>query len=180
MQVGRLTPSGELTEFVTPTAASAPFDITRGGDGQIWFSERFGASGAIGTVHDFDFATGGTFAIGDGNSALGGSVTYWSPQWSASNLLSHGIAPTSFKGFASGAGTTPPACGTGYSTSAGNSPSPPGSVPAYLAVVVSSTVSQSDATISGDVKKIVIVRTDPGYAPSPGHPGTGTVVGVLC
>ncbi len=180
MQVGRLTPSGELTEFVTPTAASAPFDITRGGDGQIWFSERFGASGAIGTVHDFDFATGGTFAIGDGNSAVGGSVTYWGPQWSAANLLSVGIAPTSFKGFASGAGTTPPACGTGYSTSAGNSPSPPGTVPAYLAVVVSSTVSQSDATISGDVKKIVIVRTDPGYAPSPGHPGTGTVVGVLC
>ncbi|MFY9578972.1 MAG: hypothetical protein WAQ33_06570 [Gaiellaceae bacterium] len=181
MQIGRLTPSGELTEFVTPTAASAPFDITRGGDGQIWFSERLvGASGAIGTVHDFDFATGGTFVIGDGRSAVGDPVTYWGAQWSAANLPSAGIAPTSFKGFASGAGTTPPSCGTAYSTSAGNSPGPPASVPAYLAVVVSSTVSQSGATISGDVKKIVIVRTDPGYAPSPGHPGTGSVVGVLC
>jgi virginiamycin B lyase len=180
MQVGRLTPSGELTEFVTPTSASGPFDITRGGDGQIWFSERFGASGAIGTVHDFDFATGGTFAIGDGNSAVGGSVTYWNPQWSNANALSDGIAPHSFKGFASGAGTTPPACGTGYTTSVGNSAGPPGSVPAYLAVAVSSTVSQLGDTITGDVKKIVIVRTDPGYGPSPGHSGTGTIVGVLC
>src|SRR5207244_10357342 len=105
MQVGRLTPSGELTEFVTPTAASAPFDITRGGDGQIWFSERFGASGAIGTVHDFDFATGGTFAIGDGNSAVGSPVNYWSAQWSAASIPSAGIAPTSFKGYASIAST---------------------------------------------------------------------------
>jgi hypothetical protein len=53
-------------------------------------------------------------------------------------------------------------------------------VPAYLAVAVSSTVSQSGDTITGDVKKIVIVRTDPGYGPSPGHSGTGTIVGVLC
>jgi streptogramin lyase len=181
MQIGRLTPSGALTEFVTPTASSGPIDITLGGNGQIWFSERFvGGAGAIGTVHDFDFATGGTFAIGDGNSVLGGSVTYWGSQWSASNLLSGGSAPEGFKGFASGASTTPPACANAYTSSVGNSGNPPASVPDYLAVAVSSTISQSGGTISGDVKKIVIVRTDPGYGPSPGHPGTGTVVGVLC
>jgi virginiamycin B lyase len=180
MQVGRLTPSGDLTEFVTPTAASGPFDITRGGDGQIWFSERFSASGAIGTVHDFEFATGGTFAIGDANSAVGASVNYWGPQWSAGNVLSGSSAPDSFKGFASGTGTTPPACANGYTSSVGNSGKPPATVPDYLAVAVSSTVSLTGPTISGDVKKIVIVKTDPGYGPSPGHTGTGTVVGVLC
>ncbi len=36
------------------------------------------------------------------------------------------------------------------------------------------------ATISGDVSKIVIVKTNAGYGPSPGQTGTGTVVAKLC
>jgi hypothetical protein len=35
-------------------------------------------------------------------------------------------------------------------------------------------------TISGDDKSIVVVKTDPGYAPNPGHPGTGTIVAEFC
>jgi hypothetical protein len=49
-----------------------------------------------------------------------------------------------------------------------------------MGVVVSSTISKSGATISGNVPKIVVVTTNPGYAPNPGHPGTGTVVAVFC
>jgi hypothetical protein len=30
------------------------------------------------------------------------------------------------------------------------------------------------------VVHVVVVRTDAGYAGDPGHPGTGTVVGVVC
>jgi len=30
------------------------------------------------------------------------------------------------------------------------------------------------------VVKVVVVRTNPGYEPNPGHPGTGTVVGQVC
>ncbi len=33
---------------------------------------------------------------------------------------------------------------------------------------------------TGDVKKIIVVQTNPGYGPSPGHWGTGQVVAVLC
>jgi hypothetical protein len=47
-------------------------------------------------------------------------------------------------------------------------------------VVVSSSISQSGSTISGDTVHIVIVRTNPGYEPNPGHAGTGTVVSVVC
>jgi hypothetical protein len=28
--------------------------------------------------------------------------------------------------------------------------------------------------------RIVVVRTDPGYGPSPGHAGTGTIVATFC
>jgi len=34
--------------------------------------------------------------------------------------------------------------------------------------------------ISGDIRKIVIVKTNPGYGPSPGHVGTGQVVAIVC
>jgi hypothetical protein len=56
----------------------------------------------------------------------------------------------------------------------------PETVPAYMAVVVSTSISKQGSVISGDVAKIVIVRTDPGYAGNPGHPGSGEVVGVIC
>jgi hypothetical protein len=49
-----------------------------------------------------------------------------------------------------------------------------------MAVIVSSTIAQTGSVISGDIAEIVIVQTAPGYAPNPGHSGTGTVVAVLC
>jgi hypothetical protein len=49
-----------------------------------------------------------------------------------------------------------------------------------MAVIVSHSVPKNGSVISGDIKKIVIVRTNPGYGPSPGHPGTGQVVAILC
>ena len=49
-----------------------------------------------------------------------------------------------------------------------------------MAVIASSSITKSGATISGNVPKIVIVKTNPGYEPSPGHAGTGTVVAVFC
>jgi len=49
-----------------------------------------------------------------------------------------------------------------------------------MGVVVSSAVVQSGSLISGDVPKIVVVKTYPGYGPDPGHAGTGTVVAVFC
>ena len=89
-------------------------------------------------------------------------------------------APHAFKGFADQTSTAPPTCGGTWTTDPGNSSGPPASVPSFMAVIVSNSVTKSGATISGDVPKIVIVQTNPGYAPDPGHPGTGTVVAVLC
>jgi uncharacterized repeat protein (TIGR01451 family) len=122
---------------------------------------------------------GGNFVIGDNNAAVGTAVTFWGAQWWKLNSLSGGTAPASFKGFE----TTPPAvtCGTDWTTSPGNSPPPPpGPLPPLMAVIVSSSISKSGPTISGDTVHIVLVQTNPGYAPNPGHAGTGTVVAQIC
>jgi hypothetical protein len=49
-----------------------------------------------------------------------------------------------------------------------------------MGVVVSSTINKSGSDISGNVPEIVVVKTNAGYAPNPGHPGTGSVVAVYC
>jgi len=119
----------------------------------------------------------GSFVIGDINAAPGQKVTFWDAQWAKDNALSAGSAPAAFKGFTA---TVPQGCGGTWTSGPGNSPAPPDTVPAVIAVIASSSVNQSGSTISGDVKKIVLVRTDSAYGPAPGHIGTGTVLSVLC
>src|SRR5438552_5336399 len=128
----------------------------------------------------FAAAAGGTFVIGDRNAAIGTAVTFWGAQWWKSNDLSGGGAPAAFKGFAN-APASLPACGVGWSTAPGNSAPPPtGPLPAFMAVIVSSSISKSGSTISGNTVHEVIVKTNAGYAPNPGHAGTGMVVATIC
>jgi len=105
-----------------------------------------------------------------------GSVTYWSSQWSKANPTSGTAAQ--FKGFENG--TSSPSCPGSWTAAPGNSGEPPATVPTYMPVIVTSSLTKSGSTIGGDVHKVVIVKTDPGYGPDPGHPGTGTVVATIC
>jgi hypothetical protein len=68
--IGRITPGGAVTVFPTPTAASLPFGLAAGPDGQIWFAERNGDKiGSIPTT-----ATSGAditeYPIGHENTGL--------------------------------------------------------------------------------------------------------------
>jgi hypothetical protein len=129
----------------------------------------------------FAFAPGrGAFVIGNGNSANGTAVTFWGAQWWKLNTLSGGAAPAAFKGYALNPAV--PSCSTtNWSTDPGNSAPPPaGPLPAYMGVIVSSKISQSGSQISGNTVHIVVVKTNTGYAPDPGHAGTGTVVTQVC
>src|SRR5215472_6315328 len=128
----------------------------------------------------FEFPASGAFVVGDLSAQMGAKVTFWGAKESHVNKLSGGAAPPSFKGFAATLGAEPPRCGITWTTGPGNSSNPPATVPAYMGVLVSSKVSKSGSTISGDAKSIVVVKTDPGYAPNPGHAGTGTVVAAFC
>lgn len=134
-------------------------------------------SSASESVIVFSFLASGSMIIGDLNSATGSAVEYWGAQWAGTNALSGGPAPDAFKGFAS---TAPQACGGTWSSGPGNSPGPPATVPSYMGVIVSSSVGQSGSSMAGNVPMIIVVKTNPGYGPAPGHAGSGTVVAVFC
>jgi hypothetical protein len=125
------------------------------------------------------FPGDGFFVIGDLNSALGTAVTFWGSQWRKLNSLSSSPAPSDFKGFAKRPGG--PGCGQSWNTDPGNSPPPPAPpLPAYIGVIVSSSITKVPPLLVGNTPHIVIVRTNPGYSSNPGHAGTGTVVAVVC
>jgi hypothetical protein len=124
------------------------------------------------------FASGGAFVISDLADASGGSVYWWGAQWWKKDHLSSGLAPASFKGYE--IGNASPWCGSSWTTRPGNSPHPPSTVPGLMAVIVASHITKRGPVISGDIVHIVLVQTNPGYGPNPGHPGTGTIVATLC
>jgi Bacterial Ig-like domain (group 3) len=138
------------------------------------------------TATVFAFPSSGAFALGDLTVAGAGSstVTWWSSQWSSMNSLSGGAAPAAFKGFASVVTlpTTSPAnvCSGDWTSSGGNSPPPPATVPSYMGVIVPTKITKSGSTIEGNYVKIVVVKTNPGYAPDPANRGTGTIVATFC
>jgi hypothetical protein len=141
-------------------------------------------SSASATAIVFAFPSGGAFVVGNASVAAGGTQTWWSHSWAKENILAGGPAPSAFKGFANTVtlptSTPPGACGSPWSTGPGNSPSPPGSVPSFMGVLVAGQSSKSGSTILGNTTSIVVVQVNPGYGPNPGHPGTGAVVAVFC
>jgi hypothetical protein len=138
-----------------------------------------GGAGADATsyvvVYEYANQTGGSFVVGDQSG--GPSVYFWGSQWAAQNPISGGTGPSSFKGFAENSAQS---CGQTFTTRTGDSSSPPATLPSYVAVAVSKSVSKSRSTISGTVDKLVVVKTDPGYGPDPGSPGTGRIVATIC
>lgn len=140
------------------------------------------------TATVFAFPDRGAFVLGDASVAGTGTttgLTWWSNTWSTLNSLTGGEAPDSFKGFAADVTalpTTSPAdvCGATFSTRPGNSPQPPSTTPSYMGILVADSAAKNGSTIDGHWAEIVVVRTDPGYAPDPGHPGTGTIVATFC
>ncbi len=141
---------------------------------------------AISQALVFTYTAGGSFVVGDlsagtltpGAIGAGNAGTFWGAQWAKINSLSGGSAPSAFKGFSDNPVT--PTCGIPWSADPGNSAPPPAGVPTYTAMIVASSISKGGLLSTGDTLHIVIVRTDPGYAPNPGHAGTGVIVGVLC
>lgn len=134
---------------------------------------------ATSTILIFGTPASGDFVIGDGNATIGGNVTFWGARWASLNTLSRGPAPPSFKGFED----SPPvsSCATNWTTDPGNSTPPPaGPLPAFMGVIVSSSVSKSGSSIAGNSVHIVVVKTNPGYQSDPGHAGTGTVIATFC
>jgi hypothetical protein len=136
----------------------------------------------------FAFPSRGVFVLGNTTVATATpttTVSWWSDSWWQLNRVSGGTAPSAFKGFAGTVTSLPtqsPAsvCGTQFVTTTGNSPPPAAGVPSYMGVIVASSVTKNGSAINGVWGKIVVVRTNPGYAPTPSTPGTGTIVATFC
>jgi hypothetical protein len=137
----------------------------------------------------YAFPTGGAFVLGDAavENGLSASspptLTFWSPVWSRLNLLKsepRTYGPAAFKGFATSLSRHPPACGGTWTVPAAYSAAPPSTLPHYMAVLVSSQIAQSKATISGNITRIVIVQPSPGYNYRNGRAATGIVLSTLC
>lgn len=165
---GTVTQTGTGTVSVSGShsyAALGPYTIT------VTIVDDGGTASATTHVIVFAFPAGGDFVIGDGNDALGTPVTFWAVQWDQDNTLSGGAS--AFKGFENSLPN--PSCPATWTTNTGNSPPPPAApLPSFMGVIVPSSIGQSGSVISGNVEHVVIVTTDPGYAPDPGHAGTGT------
>ena len=127
----------------------------------------------------FEFPNNAQFVVGDLANLSGGvTVYFWGSQWAKNNPMSGGPALDGFRGFQNG--TDQPTCGGTWASQPGNSSNPPATIPEYMAVIVAGRVQQDGTVITGDVKNIIVVKTNPGYGPSPGHPGSGQVVAILC
>ena len=137
----------------------------------------------------FPTANGGTFVVGDLEATgPGAGLTWWSSQWAKINLMTTGPAPASMKGFSGFEDNPLPSplpplnalCGMKWTTDTGNATPPPPTVPDDMFVIVSSHIDQNGSVISGDIKELILVHNNPGYAPDPGHTGTGTEVILAC
>jgi hypothetical protein len=148
---------------------------------------HYAASSASKAAIVFAFPSNGVFTLGDktvASATPSTTVTWWADTWSSLNSLTGGAAPNPFKGFVATVTlptTTPPlSCGSPWTTSPGSSPPPPGSVPSYMGTLVTSKVTKSGSTISGNAVGIVVVKTNPGYSTNPANHGTGQIVAKFC
>lgn len=127
----------------------------------------------------YGFPSRGQFVIGNLEPhGVGATVDFWGNQWAKDNPLSGGPAPSAFIGYDNVSAV--PVCGRQWSSDPGNSSVPPATVPAYMAVIVSTKVTKTGSAIGGDIKEVVVIRTAAGYSSNPGHPAKGAVVAVLC
>jgi hypothetical protein len=58
---------------------------------------------------------------------------------------------------------------------------PPATLPAYIGVIVSTSIAEQGSSIYGNIAALVVVQVDSSspYGSDPGHPGFGTVAAVI-
>jgi RHS repeat-associated protein len=136
------------------------------------------------------------FVLWGGNTpglALGQYVNFWGSQWASQVTGGDFQADPSFKGYAIPAATPVGICepaahtsgsplldGSCWTSKPGNS-MPPATLPAYIGVIVSTSIATQGSTIYGNIAALVVVQVDSSspYGSDPGHPGFGTVAAMI-
>jgi hypothetical protein len=198
----KISPAGASCTFSDSTALNPTVSCTKLGQYTLELSVNDGHNSPVtsdASLVLFAYPATGRFVLGDGavTKALAAAsaavkkasvaspptVTFWSPLWSKLNPLVNSpltMAPASFRGLASSTSSTPPTCGGTWTGTTAYSTAAPATVPAYMGVIVSSRITLANNQLSGNITRIVIVKTNPGYSNAQGRSGTGTIVGVFC
>ncbi|MBI3651403.1 MAG: hypothetical protein HY231_10325, partial [Acidobacteria bacterium] len=137
-----------------------------------------------------------SFVVWGGNAGglrLGQRVNFWGHSWASQVTGGDFGANPSFKGFADplnqihicqpnartkGSPRLDQSC---WTSKPGQSFPPPLTIPAYIEVIVSTSIDKQGPTIFGNIAAAVVVKVDPNppYDSNPGHPGYGTIVAVI-
>jgi streptogramin lyase len=183
--VGRITPTGTITIFPTPTAGSLPFGIAAGPDGRLWFPERnsdkIGAipttatSGADITEYPLDHSNAGVLYITAGPD----SRMWFSESSGQIGAITTDVTPS---GGGTGGGTGGGSEGTtggGTEGTAGGGTSSGGSLLTSTLPATTMTVGKGPApvlppfahlgSISGATGKLVVKLTCPGGGEACSH-----------
>ncbi len=171
--------------IANPKQVSGTVPITAVFAGDAWYvpasAKGSGCGGGI-SATVASLPSTGSFVIGDvsaGAPTNGNLVNFWGAQYWKDNTFSGVVnAPASMKGYISNAPALQ--CGVNWTADPGNSGHPPATIPQYMVVVVSSWENQSGSTESGNIKHLVVVSVQPGYAGDPGHAGWGNIIGTIC
>jgi hypothetical protein len=174
----------ELNSF-DPAANGGVYSMVLQPNGEVLVGGEFTSIGGqarnhIARLEPEPTGGNGSFVIGDLDAIIGQPVYFWGSEWVTQNHLSQGSVPSAFRGFANSIGGTVPNCGDHWRSDPGNSSGPPNTVPSFITVIASNSIGKSGPIISGNDRKIVVVRTDPGYGPSPSQAGTGIVTSIIC
>jgi len=182
---GTASATGIVTCTITnpnQTSGTSLVTVTFAGNGYYQQSSASSTETTASLPGTGDFVVGNLTADGTatGSPILGTTVDFWGSQFWKNNSFSGVVnAPASMKGYISNAPSlTCPA--PNWTSNPGNSSGPPGVVPVNMVVVVGSTINQSGSTEYGDIKHLIIVHTEAGYGPAPGHDGWGTILANIC
>ena len=111
-------------------------------------------------------------------------VTWWDSHWSDAIALSGGDSPSAFKGFAYLVVTLPTTTRIQLPGHVDDGRREQRAADERRALLHGRArhvkVTKLGSTISGNFVEIVVVITDPGYEPGPGHSGTGGIVATFC
>lgn len=136
-----------------------------------------------------------SFVIWGGNNErlrIGQKVNFWGHSWANQVTSGDYKAHGDFKGYADTVNRSqlcqvnvrttgaPPLNDSCWSTKPGQS-FPPETIPAYIGVIVSTSIDKGGPRDFGNIAAMAVVKVDaqPPYGPDPGKPGFGTIVAVI-
>jgi hypothetical protein len=164
------------------TAGTVPVTVTFGGNSYYQSSSSSATETTASLPSSGDFVVGNLTADGTatGSPKTGTTVDFWGSQFWKNNSFSGVVnAPASMKGYIDSAPQL--VCPTpNWTSDPGNSSHPPATVPVNMVIIVGSSINQSGSTEYGDIKHLVVVHTQPGYGPAPGHDGWGQIIATIC